>query len=242
MSQVFAQDLYDHKLNKEKWSEIKDGIRYENGQKGKQAEWTTERQNGNGKGNGNGNGGNGNGSNSGSANGEHSMPRSSSSWNPKINPGAIHGLSYIGWIILGIFILALIYFIVRAILNRNVGNKKVNPVDYFDDEVPPSEIPLTELQKRLKEALDAEDYRAAVRIYYLFILKDLSTKNWINWQREKTNMHYLYEMQSKSYFNEFNQTVNYFEIIWYGKRKINQVQFKTIQPSFTDLLDKLGVK
>ncbi|MBK6527473.1 MAG: hypothetical protein IPG07_19110 [Crocinitomicaceae bacterium] len=36
----------------------------------------------------------------------------------------------------------------------------------------------------LQEALARADYRGAVRIYFIFIVRDLSQKNWINWEKE----------------------------------------------------------
>jgi hypothetical protein len=110
------------------------------------------------------------------------------------------------------------------------------------DEVNPTEIPLTELERLLKEALDRGDYRGAIRIYFIFIVRDLAKKNWIAWEKEKTNMHYLREMSNRAEFEDFNFAVSYFEIIWYGKREIEKTRFELIQPKFTKLLSKLGVK
>ena len=63
------------------------------------------------------------------------------------------------------------------------------------DEVNPVDIPLTELQRLLKDALDQGDYRGAIRIYFIFILRALSKKKWIQWEKEKTNFSYLVEMR-----------------------------------------------
>jgi hypothetical protein len=237
-----SQELYDHKLDKDKWSDIRDNIRYESYEP---VEWTydnyddylkdLERYE------------NGEGSKSGGEKldegvehvmtPEKSEPRKSSNFNPNVN------LAPFGWVLLVIFVIAAIGLIVYIIMQsgKDVGKVKVAPVDYLDD-TPPAEIPLTELQRLLKDALDKNDYRGAIRIYYLFILRDISKKNWIKWEREKTNMHYLREMSSRPEYHEFDTSVGFYEIVWYGKREVNQEQFKLIQPSFTSLLDKLGVK
>ena len=54
-------------------------------------------------------------------------------------------------------------------------------------------------------------------------------------------MHYLREMNGKHEFDDFNKAISYFEVIWYGKRQIDKVQFTKVQPYFTNLLQKLGV-
>ncbi len=244
----FSQQLYDHHLDKNKWGEIKEGIRYETEKNGGNSGWTFKDKKSYKKWIKSKKGGNANGYNNdkggGTANGvkPKNIKSPKSTFKPNINFNSLKGLSYVGWIILILLAAGIIYLIVKHLIDSNLGNKKVKPVNYIEDDIAPSEIPLTELQRLLKEALDNENYRAAIRIYYLFILKDLSSRQWINWQKEKTNMHYLYEMQKQKVYNDFSQTVNYFEIVWYGKRDINQQQFKSIQPSFTNLLNQLGVE
>ena len=126
-------------------------------------------------------------------------------------------------------------------VNRQRDGAKVGaPIEL--EEMHPSEIPLSELERLLKEALAKGDYRGAIRIYFIFIIRDLSDKKWISWQKEKTNFHYLREMSGKNEFDDFNRSVSYFEIIWYGKREIDSAKFEQIRPSFTRFLDKLGVK
>ena len=45
--------------------------------------------------------------------------------------------------------------------SKGSSGAKVVPTDDLYEEVAPSEIPLTELQKRLKDALENGDYRGA---------------------------------------------------------------------------------
>ena len=248
-----TQNLYEHKLDQDKWKDIRDGIRYE-GKDRVGEEWTYENKEeyqralkNKGKGDGKGSGsGNGTGSKSDGKykskttpeKRESTPPSNGPSWNPDLS-----GLGWIGWLLLIVFGGAIVGLIVYFIMNSQTSaNKKVDlDLDEFEN-ISPAEIPLTELQKRLKEYIENGDYRGAIRIYYLFILKDLSHKQWIFWEREKTNMHYLREMSGKEEFDDFNKSISYFEVIWYGKRDINHDQFKIIQPNFTKLLTKLGVE
>jgi len=265
--QINAQELYDHKLDRGKWKDIKKSLQYKP-QKQLGEEWTFESEDDYRKAKEwfdkyqkqDGESGSNDGSGSGDwsdyfgdgSGGDGKSQRESIEIDPKefkdvdINPPNwnpdFSGLNSLGWVLISIFLGALIVLIIYFIVKGNTGgNKKVKKVNIYED-VAPSEIPLTELQKLLKEALEKQDYRAAVRIYYLFILKGLSQKEWIFWEKEKTNMHYLREMNGKSDFEAFNKSISYFEIIWYGKREINEAQFKSIQPNFTNLLDKLDVK
>jgi hypothetical protein len=156
--------------------------------------------------------------------------RSSSSTN--VSSGWIDFLTYLGYIV----IIGVIIFIIYKLVLNYSGNEEGKAVELNFDEVPPSEIPKTELERRLEEALSKEDYREAVRIYFIFIIKDLSSKNWISWERKKTNMSYLMEMRNKPQFNLFNETVSIYDIVWYGNYTITRSNFNEVEPKFKKLL------
>ncbi|MBK6952415.1 MAG: hypothetical protein IPH24_10330 [Crocinitomicaceae bacterium] len=242
-------DLYDHGLDENKWNELRDGIRYENQPDGAGREWTYEskrdyetakknRKNSGGSGDERSDGSNGD---AGRMRDRELKERESyqEPETPKMDLD-FSGLGPIGYILLGIFILLIAFLIYYLFVNRVKDGKTVSAINL--EETAPTEIPLTELQRMLQEALARADYRGAVRIYFIFIVRDLSQKNWINWEKEKTNFHYLREMSSRSEYNDFNKSVSYFEIIWYGKREIDKSTFDQIKPDFTNFLDKLGVK
>ncbi len=240
----FAQNLHNHEFDKVKWQEIKDKIRYEgkdhvgeswayeNDQEYKDAikRRQQDSESGNGK---------TNTSEPGMTPEKHDES-AQFDWSPNFSPN-FTGLSWLGWVFAILIGGALIAFIIYLIVsNDNTGAKSVEVDDFFEN-IAPADIPLTALEKRLKSSLDDGDYRGAVRIYYLFILKDISIKKWVIWEKDKTNMHYLREMNGKDEFDDFNKAISYFEVIWYGKRQIDKVQFTTVQPYFTNLLQKLGV-
>lgn len=246
--------LYDHDLDENKWQKIRDNIRYEGHDDGVGRQWTYENDRaynrakknaGNGKGgNGSGNGGNGTGGSGSGSTSKPQPPRSSSppsSSSSSSSSSGLGGLGFMGYIFLILFLIAIMALIYFLFLNAPKKGKKIGE-SIILDEVNPTEIPLTELQKMLQEALANNDFRGAIRIYFIFILKDLAEKKWIQWEKEKTNFHYLREMAGKNEYDDFNRAVSYFEIIWYGKRELDQEKFNLIKPNFTRFLDKLGVK
>ena len=256
LAQSEGNELYEHRLDENKWNEIREGIRYEGQPDGPGREWTYESaeeyrraqrkyNQGNGNGNGNGSGGQGQGDGGNYDGAKYERADESTYTPPRIrsspSTSVFNGLGIIGYILLGVFIVALAFLIYYMYLNRQKGNTKVGePINF--DEVAPTEIPLTELERMLHEALAKGDYRGAIRIYFIFIIRDLANKRWINWEKEKTNFHYLREMSGKNEFDDFNKSVSYFEIIWYGKRELDSATFEQIKPNFTRFLDKLGVK
>jgi hypothetical protein len=243
------EDLYNHRLDENKWDDIRRSIRYENQPEGAGREWTYENneeyqrekkrqgngQGTNGGGNGQGDGGNYDGGSETSESYSSSPPPES-----PVSPSVFNGLGGLGYVLLGLFICLVAFLIYKLFVNAQRDGKKVTPLSL--EEQSPTEIPLTELERLLQEALSKGDFRGAIRIYFIFIIRDLAQKNWIRWEKDKTNFQYLREMSGKAEYNEFNRSVSYFEIIWYGKREIDKNTFEQIRPDFTRFLDKLGIR
>ncbi len=253
-------EIYDHGLDQNKWQDIRDGIRYEGQEDGPGRQWTYEsnedyererrlyeRGEGGGGSGGNGYGGGGGDGAGDRYDGAENRPRPQSSPPPRssnYSAPSFGGLSWLGYLLLGVFAVGLMYLIYYLFVNaERKGSKiKIGDGNFNIEEVNPIEIPLTELQRLLQEALAKKDYRGAVRIYFMFIVRDLAEKKHIKWEKEKTNFHYLREMSGKNEFEDFNISVSYFEIIWYGKRELDADKFEQVKPNFTRFLDKLGVK
>lgn len=148
------------------------------------------------------------------------------------------------FMILGIIVAAILiaYIIYRVIQSKNTsGDSKISSVLHGGD-VSPEEISKTELELALEKAVKNGDYRAAIRVYFTFIMKDLFEKRLIIWEKEKTNLQYLRELSSSPYHRDFSTCVNIFEVVWYGKRPITESEFITLSANFKKLLNELGVK
>lgn len=139
-----------------------------------------------------------------------------------------------------VLIAALLIFILLKLFGKGLfSNKKVDVVlkttlQELDER--PME---TDLERFLREALENRDFRLAIRIYYLMLLKTLHDKNFIEWKKNKTNMDYLAEVNKHpSYPRLSNNTVMY-EFIWYGEKTLGESQFNLIRSSYIDLIKEL---
>ncbi|HRE75636.1 MAG TPA: hypothetical protein PK637_13135 [Flavobacteriales bacterium] len=159
---------------------------------------------------------------------------------PKISPPSALNLTPLAYIIIGIgilFLLYIIYMVIRQMDGKR--NKKVadsNP-DEEQEEPDAVELPKSELDQRLEAALAKGDHREAVRILFIFLIKALREKNWIHWEKKKTNAHYLNELSSNSFFNDFSKSVYIFELVWYGKRVVSKEHYLEIEPLFRKMID-----
>lgn len=158
-----------------------------------------------------------------------------------INPPKGTGMGIIGWLLIALLILVLVFVIYKIIVdNARRSDKKVD--NNFDESEPGYEhldhveLPKSELELRLEAALKEGNYREAVRIWFIFIIKGLKENNWITWERKKTNTSYLYEMRDKPQYRLFSKSVTLFELIWYGKHEITQEEYEQLEPLFKKMI------
>ena len=59
----------------------------------------------------------------------------------------------------------------------------------------------------LKKALENKEYKIAIRIYYLKVLKSLQQQGKIYWKKYKTNRHYENEMLEQEDYAQFKETI-----------------------------------
>ena len=92
----------------------------------------------------------------------------------------------------------------------------------------------------IKAAIALGDYRLAIRLYYLKVIRQLSLNGHITWERRKTNRTYLNELESTELKTAFRAATSVFERVWYGNREIKNTDFKAIEPQFQQLLNAIS--
>lgn len=96
-----------------------------------------------------------------------------------------------------------------------------------------------DLEVLLKEALEKGNYRLALRIQFLMIIKALSLQGKITWAKEKTNWEYHLELKEKLIADRFREIVIEFESFWYGEHELNEQSYYRAEPLYKDLMQKL---
>jgi hypothetical protein len=137
-----------------------------------------------------------------------------------------------------IIAIAIIFAIYALLKNRTPVNRAV--AQDVENDWNPEVITKTELELRLEEALDREDFREGIRIYFTFILKELIRKNWIHWKKDKTNHHYLMEMAARPKVDLFRECVRIYDLVWYGEYEIDRMVFESLQPTLLNYYQMLS--
>jgi hypothetical protein len=139
--------------------------------------------------------------------------------------------------------LAIITYILWLVL-KNIsikGKGKVSKKEAPDPSAPVADIKELEIDRLLREAMTAGNYRLAVRIYFLGLLKKLDEDGLITWKKDKTNRDYLTELFSKEYYFEEVKTLTLaYEEVWYGDHNFPDQTYEQIIASFKTIDQKLN--
>lgn len=128
---------------------------------------------------------------------------------------------------------ALLFIIYHLLLNNEIlfrKRKDIQPkVEAYDFEEVEN---FSEWEKALQLALAQNNYRLAVRILYLQTLHKLDEINLIRFEKQKTNWHYVTQMNTTPYGTKFIILTNYFDYVWYGEFTVNAHLFSEIESVF----------
>ncbi|MCY7309400.1 MAG: hypothetical protein LH619_01360 [Chitinophagaceae bacterium] len=121
----------------------------------------------------------------------------------------------------------------------NVGlfrKKNVKAANAGEEEIT-GDIFAINYQKEIDKAAAQGNYRLAIRLMFLRLLKNMSEKNIIRYKQDKTNLDYLMELHPTNYYNSFFRVTRNYEYSWYGQFNVSEDAFKLIRSDF-DQFDK----
>lgn len=141
-----------------------------------------------------------------------------------------------------IVIVVVIYFIAKALINNEgrwiFGKDSTKKAIFYTDAE--KNIHLLDFEKLIAESIASGEKRIAVRYYYLWLLKVMAKNHYIEWDIEKTNSDYLYELQRPVHKEEFTYLSYLYNYIWYGEFEIDTDTFFKTQNRFKNALKTFG--
>lgn len=150
---------------------------------------------------------------------------------------------------LGILLNVLKYVVIAGIIALIVWLFiKLNPGKAFLKTKTPPEVLLSDEEKIIHEediptliegALNQQNYRLAVRYYYLLILKKLKDKNLIDYQFQKTNQEYRFEIADADISKQFGNITRLYDFIWYGDFPVNKSDYAIAEGEFETMQSQL---
>ncbi|HSZ25521.1 MAG TPA: DUF4129 domain-containing protein [Cytophagaceae bacterium] len=138
-----------------------------------------------------------------------------------------------------ICLLALAAVIIIAMWMTTTGifaRKNIQEKSNLDFSEFTEDIHSIDFDKMIEETIKFNKFGRAVRLYYLKSLKQLSDKNHIQWEIDKTNRDYLHELQNPSIKNGFENITYLYEHVWYGNTEIDKAKFSKMEETFHKFL------
>ena len=143
-------------------------------------------------------------------------------------------------ILSGLVVLVAIYFIIRLLMNHKgrwffqKKNESI-PIDINNVE---QLIQSADFEQLIFETEKQGNTRQSIRLYYLWLLKDLKEKELIVWLPEKTNADYLAELKKESLRKQFSYLSYLYNYIWYGEFSITDEDYVVARKAFLIYLRK----
>ena len=139
-------------------------------------------------------------------------------------------------------VIFVIYLIAKAIMNkegqwifgRNSDRKIINY-----DEIEKN-LHLVDFEKLIQKSLESGENRLTIRYYYLWLLKKMSEKQIIEWDVEKTNSDYLYEIKDEAQKEDFAYLSYLYNNIWYGEFELDEATFAKAKNAFEKSIKKIN--
>lgn len=145
------------------------------------------------------------------------------------------------WIFYIAIALAVVFLVYTLLNEGGTGlftvnrNKAINTYG----EITADNIENADIHTLIKNAENNNDYRLAIRYYYLLVLKTLSLKNHIKFEDDKTNNEYLNEVSDTPFSKDFEYTSYLYNYIWYGKFPLNIDKYNKAKNNFSSFLNQM---
>jgi hypothetical protein len=149
-------------------------------------------------------------------------------------------LNFLKWLFIVALIFGVFYLIFKGNFKFNFKRTKNSRVDEIITENTKIEneeqLQNISFEGQIIDAENNKNYRLAVRLYYLWVIKLLVEKNQIKFHIDKTNQDYCNEMRTKTNYEAFKTCTNYYNYVWFGEFLINDNSYNKITDQFKTLI------
>lgn len=144
-----------------------------------------------------------------------------------------------------VLVIAVACFILWMVFkNISLDQKLKKNVSVTDDTVKDFEhIEDLDIDSYLRKAREEKNYKLAVRLYYLGLLKRLNATGFIFWRKDKTNLDYLNEIFARDFhYNDIRKLTLAYEEVWYGERNLTEESFHNVTSGFESMFGKINAR
>lgn len=140
------------------------------------------------------------------------------------------------YLIAALFLCLIVYLVLKSTLGGSGLKIQGDQIPELEE----GDIQSLDTRSLIEQALDRSDYRQAIRLQYLDVLKGLDEKKWIHWEQNKTNQDYVKELNKSKHGEAFERLTFHFDYAWYGDFRVGKDLYDKIAPGFRDFKKRLG--
>ncbi|MEO8932819.1 MAG: hypothetical protein ABI295_00810 [Xanthomarina sp.] len=145
------------------------------------------------------------------------------------------------YIVYGLLATGALYLFVKFLLQSPMSSvfkteeKTMDAFGYMEED-----IQQLDFENLIKSALNENNFRLATRYLYLKALKNLTSKNIIDWHYNKTNSDYLNEISDDGIKQLFKRISYIYDYVWYGEFSIDAQAFAKNEEAFLTLNKRIN--
>jgi hypothetical protein len=129
-----------------------------------------------------------------------------------------------------------IAFLIIYLSNSNISLfRRSKTVATHDGDVATDDIFAINYSTEIEKAVAAGNYRLAVRLLFLQLLRGMSERNIIQYTHDRTNFDYLLQVHHAPWYQQFFRITRNYEYVWYGQFDIDHAKFDSINKDFDSL-------
>ncbi len=159
----------------------------------------------------------------------------------KQQESGLSGNSFLQTILWLVIIGGFITFLVIYLANSNTGLFRKSRLIYEEEAGNATDdIFSINYAEEIDKAASAENYRLAVRLMFLRLLRNLSDAGIIQYKQDSTNLDFLTQLHGSPLFSDFSKLARSYEYSWYGYFQIDRAKYTQIKNAFENY--ELSVK
>ena len=134
-----------------------------------------------------------------------------------------------------IIIICVVGFLLYYVTKNITFGSRIERSEVRNDDLakPVENIAELDIEALLEQARREGNFKLAVRLYYLGLLKKMNALGLITWKKDKTNRDYLSELFARDlYYKEMQKLTFSYEAVWYGEHTLEGESFQRLTDQF----------
>ena len=131
-------------------------------------------------------------------------------------------------------------FLILYLYNSNAGLfRKSTSIVSEETDMETNDIFAINYEKEIDKAVGMNNYRLAIRLMFLRLLRNLSDKDIIQYKQDSTNFDYMMQLRSTAMYPDFFKLARNYEYSWYGQFDIDKEKYSVIKNEFENFETRL---